>query len=68
MTLTEILAIPHRIKYINNIGADLSMFDKALDCAIFNHTTELPEEMQDLFVLSYVKISSTEQRCIINWA
>lgn len=67
MTLTEILNTPRKIKYVNNTHFDLSMFEKEIDFAIFNNSTDLPEEVSDLIKLTYVRISDTEQRAIISW-
>ena len=65
MTLDQILATDRKIAYVNNTGCDVRMFDEVIMSAIYADSTELPEEIADLFVLKYVRISDNEHRAIL---
>jgi len=64
MTLAEILATDRKIKYVNNTGMDLRMFDAELDAMIFANSATPPEDLADLIRVEYVDIGS-ESRCIL---
>lgn len=68
MQLNDILATDRKILFVNNTGHDVSMFENEIRAAIYADSTELPEEIADLLVLSYARISDTENRAILNWA
>jgi hypothetical protein len=65
MKLEQILATERKIAYVNNTGVDVRMFDEVIMNAIYADSTELPEEIADLFVLKYVQISPNESRAIL---
>ena len=64
MTLTQILATARKIKYVNNSGMDLRMFDDQLDTMIFANSTTPPEDLADLIRVEYAQIGD-ESCCII---
>jgi len=64
MTLNEILSTERKIKYVNDSGMDLRMFDAQLDQMIFADSTEPPEDLADIIRVEYVKLGD-ERRCII---
>lgn len=67
MTLDEILATDRKVKYVNNSGMDLRLFDRQLDEMIFANCTTPPEDLADLIRVEYVQIG-TESRCVISAA
>lgn len=71
MTHNEIMATERKIAYVDNtmgmVSAD-PMLHAAVMAAVHADTTELPEELADLVVLSYVQIDATERRAILNFA
>lgn len=64
MTLEQILATDRKIKYVNNSGMDLRMFDAELDAMIFANSTTPPEDLADMIRVEYVQVDE-ESRCII---
>ena len=70
MKHVEIMATERKIAYVDNTAVISSdpMFHKLVMVAVHADTTELPEELADLVVLSYVRIDATENRAVLNWA
>lgn len=71
MTHEEIMATKRKIAYVDNtMGVVCSdpMLHAAVMAAVLADTTELPEELADLLVLTYVQIDATERRAILNFA
>lgn len=64
MTLTEILATPRRIAYVDNTGMDLRMWHDQLMAVIEADSTTPPDDLVDLVTITYVELG-TERRAII---
>lgn len=71
MTHEEIMATDRKIAYVDNTMGMVSsdpMMHKLVMAAVHADTTDLPGEIADLVVLSYVQIDDSERRAILNFA
>lgn len=67
MTLTEILATPRKIAYVDNTGMDLRMWHDQLMAVIEADSTTPPDDLVGLVTIRYVELG-TERRAIIDAA
>lgn len=71
MNHEQIMATERKIAYVDNTGGSVSadpILHSLVLAAVHADTTELPDDIADLFTLSYVRISDIENRAILNWA
>lgn len=71
VTHDEIMSTERKIAYVDNTGGAIAsdpMMHKLVMAAVHADTTDLPEEIADLVVLTYAQVGATERRAILNWA
>lgn len=70
MNHQQIMATERKIAYVDNTGGAISadpLFHQVIMNAVHLDSTELPSELSDIVMLTYVQIDVTERRAILNW-